>query len=314
MDGHANKTKTAAENWLKVSIHHPPAAADALTSTLFDEGAQGLWEDRPDSNGRLVTRAGFEVGRAGHLKSVLPELLAGLAEAFEYDPAEFEFSIELEENQDWAEKWKEGLEPFIAGPSLAVAPSWWPENDLPEAGTVLRLDPGLAFGSGHHATTFLCLRLLTELAPEARRILDVGSGSGILSLAAAALNHKAEIFGIDNDSTTIAVADENAEINRLAGRIRFSDDELSALTPPFDLIVANITLMPLLELAPAISALSETGGRLVLSGLLDTQVDEAAQAYKNLGWGLKRRLGRDEWAALALTKGGEPLQVERETV
>ena len=294
--------KADSLNWLKATIHHPPAASEAAGALLFDEGAKGVWEDLPDERGRAVTRSGFETADRERLETALPEIVARLAEAFNYDGGEFSYDLTLEENHDWAEKWKEGLEPIVVDNRLALAPTWWPEDDLPRADLVLRLDPGLAFGSGHHATTFLCLKFITELAPKARRVLDVGAGSGVLSLAAAALNPTAEVMGVDNDLDTIEVAVDNAAANGLSGRAIFSGQCLDELPGTFDFIVANITLGPLTELAGSISARAADGGRLVLSGLLETQVPEAVEIYERLGWGTHRRLGRDEWAALLLVK------------
>ena len=299
-------------NWLKATVHHPPVVSEALGGLLFDEGAQGVWEDQPDAEGRLVSRAGFNPEDRERLAKALPVIIDRLAEAFGLPSENFEFRLELEETHDWAEKWKEGLTPITIGSSLALAPTWWPENDLPQADIVLRLDPGLAFGSGHHATTFLCLTLLAGLSPTARRILDIGAGSGILSLASAALNRTAEIAGVDNDPDTIEVARENAEQNSLATRINFSGRNLAELPTGYDLVVANITLGPLVELAPAITRLAAPGGRLILSGLLDSQVDETTGVYSALGWGLQRRLGRDEWAALVFIKDASPVKVQRE--
>ena len=304
--------KADSLNWLRATIHHPAAAAEAAGALLFDEGAQGVWEDQPDDQGRAVTRGGFAPADRERLERALPEIVRRLAAAFEIDPAEFSHSLTLEENHDWAEKWKEGLTPIVVDQRLALAPTWWPADDLPAAERVLRLDPGLAFGSGHHATTFLCLKFIAELAPSARRVLDVGSGSGILSLAAAALSASAEVVGVDNDPDTIEVARDNAALNGLAGRLAFSGRTLDQLPGDFDFIVANITLGPLTELAGAISAKAPDGGRLVLSGLLETQAAEAVDVYEGLGWGLVRRLGRDEWAALLLIKGESPQAMVRE--
>jgi ribosomal protein L11 methyltransferase len=286
-------------------LHHPPAAAEAVSGLLFEAGASGLWEDRPDGRGRLVTRAGFPPEDRERLAALGPDLMARLAEAFGLDRGDFDFSLELEEGRDWAEKWKEGLSPILVSPALAVAPTWWPESDLPAAAVVLRLDPGLAFGSGHHATTRLCLKLLADLAPRAARILDVGFGSGILALAAAALNPAAEVCGVDNDPTAPAVAEANAALNGLAGRIDFIPATPAGLEgqAAFDLIAANLTLAPLLELAPVLTGWAGPAGRLILSGLLDTQVPQAAAAYEALGWTLERRLRLEEWAALLLSLG-----------
>jgi len=294
----------AAGPWLKATLRHPPLAAEAVGALLFEAGAAGLWEDRPDELGRLVIRAGFAPEDRERLAALGPAWLNRLASAFGLDLADFEFGLELEEGQDWAEKWKEGLEPVLVSQGLAVAPTWWPESGLPAAAVALRLDPGLAFGSGHHATTRLCLELLAGLAPGASRILDVGFGSGILALAAAALNPAAEIVGVDIDPAALEVAEANAALNNLSGRINFmvmdmleAGADLKGLA--FDLITANLTLAPLLELAPRLTALAGLAGRLILSGLLDSQAAEAAAAYEPLGWILEAGPRREEWAALA---------------
>lgn len=289
-------------NWLKVVFHHPPITAEAVSELLFEAGAQGLWEDPPDGRGRLVTLAGFGPDDGQRLDSLLPEVAARLSEAFDLAADEFEFSLVLEEDHDWAEKWKEGLTPFVAGPRLAVAPTWWPDADLPDREVVLRIDPGLAFGSGHHATTFMCLACLSELASSARRILDVGAGSGILSLACAALNPRAEIIGVDNDPDTVEVARDNAEANGLAERVDFSARPLDQLSPPFDLIVANITSNPLMELAPAISALAGPVARLVLSGLPESQAPEVYEVYQGLGWMGGETSRQDGWEARVFSR------------
>ena len=298
-------------NWFKVTIHHPPVAGEAVSAVLFEEGASGVWEDQPDDRGRQVTRAGFPQETASRLETHLPKIMGRLVTIFESSPDDFELIMAMEKNHDWAEKWKEGLSPITVNNKLAIAPTWWPDNDLPKAESILRIDPGLAFGSGHHASTFMCLSLLCEEAPGAKRILDVGAGSGILSLAAAVLSPSAEIFGVDNDLDTIAVAAENAGDNHLSGRIDFSGRELASFQTGFDLIVANITLGPLKELAPEISRLAEDGTGLILSGLLETQVEEISRLYADLGWGLKRHLGRDEWAGLLFVKGSGKADVRR---
>lgn len=289
-------------NWLKVIFHAPPITSEAVSELLFQAGAKGLWEDAPDDRGRLVLMAGFAVEDGAGLADLLPGLAERLAEAFDLVVEEFAFRLELEENHDWAEKWKEGLAPFTAGPRLAVAPTWWPEEDLPDREVVLRIDPGLAFGSGHHATTFMCLTFLSELAPAAGRILDVGAGSGILALACAALNPGAEIIGVDNDPETVEVAAGNAAANGLTGRVDFSDRPLDRLRPPFDLIVANITSGPLMELAPGLTGLAGPGALLVLSGLPESQAPEVYEVYGLLGWqgGEIKRL--DGWEARVFSR------------
>lgn len=294
-------TATTLQPWLKVTVHHPVVTAEAVSQLLFDEGAEGVWEDQPDGLGRTVTRSGFSPDHLLRLEVALPALIERVSKAFTLPEAEFEYNLELEENFDWAEKWKEGLEPVSLGPHLAVAPTWWPSENLPRAEVVLRLDPGLAFGSGHHASTCLCLDYLIELAPGARSILDVGFGSGILALAAAALNPEAKVQGLDNDPNTLTVARENAQQNNLLDRVSFTT-ELKELSPPFDLLAANITLGVLEELAPVLTSLGADDSLLILSGLLTTQVEEISGIYGALGWKLKQHRNREEWSGLLLAR------------
>lgn len=287
------------KDWLRLTLHHPPLAAEGVSAALFAEGATTLWEDAPDTLGRVVTVAGFDVARQGDLAARLPGLVANVAASFGLAAADFDFALNVEADQNWAETWKEGLTPIAVGPQLAVAPTWWPDDDLPRAEHILRLDPGMAFGSGRHATTFLCLSLLAPQAPRCRAMLDVGAGSGILALSVALLNPAATVVGVDNDPETVPVARENGARNGLTGPV-FTDRPLAGVEGAFDLIAANITLNPLLELAGAITAKAAPGARLVLSGLLETQAAEAWAAYEKLGWQPVEHLRRDEWAALSL--------------
>ncbi len=297
---------TTVSDWLKLSLHHPPITSEAVSELLFSLGALSLWEDAPDDLGRLVTRAGFSLDLAEELKDKFPLSLAFLAQAFELEISEFSYDFAVESDRNWAEKWKEGLAPVVINQRLALAPTWWNEGDLPKAEVVLRLDPGLAFGSGHHHSTQMALKFLADLDLAGAFVLDVGAGSGILSLAAAAMNPEAKILGVDQDQDTIAVAWENAATNGFSAeteRLRFSGQDLPELTGPYDLILANITLDVLSFLAPGITKLAACGSLLILSGLLTSQVTECAEIYSALGWEVQRELNQDEWASLLLRKG-----------
>ena len=172
---------------------------------------------------------------------------------------------------------------------------------MPEAGEVLlTIDPGMAFGSGTHETTTLCLLALEELMAQkkAARLLDVGTGSGILAIAAA-LWGAADILGLDNDPEAVRVASENAALNGFGPQhLHFSLTPVEEITQTYPLVVANILSGILIELAPALAGRVEAGGTLVLSGILATQGDEVRAAYEALGLGEVRREARGEWLAL----------------
>lgn len=173
----------------------------------------------------------------------------------------------------------------------------------------VEVDAGEAFGSGHNATTVLCLEALDALARRRplARVLDLGCGSGVLAIAAARAAPAARIIATDNDPIAVAIAEENARRNRVRWRVRvleasgFCRRELRC-AQPFDLALANILPGPLVALAPALRRAIRSGGVAVLSGLLDHQAREVAAAYGSAGFRLLRRLQRAGWTALMVER------------
>jgi ribosomal protein L11 methyltransferase len=297
------------EEWLSATLTIPPNASEAVSFQLFELGARAIWEDYPAGDGRLVFKASFPKEDAMRLMVTLPQVLSGVSNNLELPLSSFGVAIELLPIEDYSEAFKEQQIPILVSSSLVISPTFWTGdlashfglegNNLPP---VLKMDPGAAFGSGRHPTTFLSLKILSSLkesghAPE--RILDIGAGSGILALSSALLFPEAEITGIDNDPDTIPVAINNRNLNNLA-KVDFSDKDLSALSPGFSIILANLTLNPLVKLAPEITRLSAPNTILVLSGIIDSQARETAEAYRKEGWKWNSHLGQGEWSALSL--------------
>jgi ribosomal protein L11 methyltransferase len=173
----------------------------------------------------------------------------------------------------------------------------------------LEIEAGEAFGSGHNATTALCLEALDWVAHQRRlrRVLDLGCGSGVLAIAAARVAPAARILAVDNDPVAVAIAKENARLNRVGGRVRVlagSGLEHPTLrqAKPFDAVLANILPRPLIDLAPALRRAIGRGGAAILSGLLDHQAPEVAATWRANGFRLLRRLQRGAWTALVLVK------------
>ena len=160
----------------------------------------------------------------------------------------------------------------------------------------------MAFGTGHHATTALCLDRISALHEAGRlngqtRFLDLGTGSGILGIGCAKLG--ASGVGIDNDPIALENAEENVQINGVADNMRLQLGSIDAATDgPYDLVVANILAEPLIQMAPQIKAQVAPGGVLLLSGILTTQAEKVAEAYKSLGMGAPESRVDGEWAAL----------------
>jgi ribosomal protein L11 methyltransferase len=173
----------------------------------------------------------------------------------------------------------------------------------------VEIEAGEAFGSGHNATTALCLEALDDRARRRplRRVLDLGCGSGVLAIAAARVAPAARVLATDNDPVAVTIARENARLNRMAGRVRALeaiglDHPALRHGPPFDLVLANILPGPLIDLAPALRRRVGQGGAAVLSGLLDHQAHEVAAAWRASGFRLVRRLRRAGWTALVVVK------------
>ena len=187
-------------------------------------------------------------------------------------------------DEDWKFSYRKHFKVEVISPRLVVRPPW--EAVTPAPGqNVLTLDPGIAFGTGQHPTTRACLDAIDALAVEdaARTFLDVGCGSGILSIAAA-LEGFRTVRGFDNDPDAVRNANENAEANGLGAL--FADGDLSApgVAAPADVVAANVLAPVLVRFAREVGSLVNPGGRLILSGILDEQYDEVRAAYEALGF------------------------------
>ncbi|MDH3646287.1 MAG: 50S ribosomal protein L11 methyltransferase [Gammaproteobacteria bacterium] len=179
------------------------------------------------------------------------------------------------EDREWARAWLDEFEPMFFGHGLWVCPHGQTPS---EAQCVVHLDPGLAFGTGRHATTALCLKWLAGTALRGRTVLDYGCGSGILGLAAAALGAK-RVYALDIDDQALIATRDNASNNGLAAQFMVVRPE-DYCSEPVDIAIANILARPLISLAGTLAAAVKAGGTVVLSGILDDQADQVRQAYE----------------------------------
>ncbi|HVF43400.1 MAG TPA: 50S ribosomal protein L11 methyltransferase [Pyrinomonadaceae bacterium] len=182
------------------------------------------------------------------------------------------------EGRDWLAEWKSGWRPVYVG-RFVVAPPW---SELEEPGErlVIRVEPGMAFGTGTHETTRLCLAAI-EKHFRGGSFLDVGTGTGILAIGAAMLAPAARVEACDTDALAVSVAEENARLNGVAERIGFRVGSVDDSTPSADVVCANLTADVILPLLPALTA--ATCGRLILSGILDTQDEQVRARLLELG-------------------------------
>jgi ribosomal protein L11 methyltransferase len=200
------------------------------------------------------------------------------------------------QERDWANAWKDHYHFFALSPRLAVCPSW--ETCTPKPGqSVIRLDPGMAFGSGTHETTRLCLSLMELFLKPEHSVLDIGCGSGILSIAAALLGAN-RVVGVDIDPIAVRTARENAANNSV--RATFIEGDLNAGLPgPFDLVCANIVADVIIRLAPDIPALLAPKGVCILSGIIAQRAPDVLQAL--LATGLMPAITRETGGWIAFS-------------
>lgn len=196
-------------------------------------------------------------------------------------------------HRDWTAEWRKGLEPVTVG-DVTVAPPWR-RDDVPATGHGLVIEPGQAFGTGHHETTAACLGALQELDVRAKRVLDVGTGSGVLALAAALLG-AAEVVAVDVDPVAVATARANARLNGLSVDVRHGSLP-AAGNRPFDVVTANLDTVTLTGLADGLAATLADGGTLVASGIGAGCQDPVAAALADVGLLVTPRPGR-EWVLL----------------
>ena len=205
-----------------------------------------------------------------------------------------EYRVERLADRDWELEWRNRYEPIDCGHGLWICPDGF---TVPEAqATVVRMQPGLAFGSGTHPTTALCLRWIAERDLRGAQVVDFGCGSGILGIAA--LRRGAErVCAIDHEPQALSAAAENATRNQVGDRLT-AFNSLDGLGNDFDVLLANVLMNPLVELVKPLASLLRADGKLVLSGLLDTQVDAVWAVYQP--WFAEPQVeSRDGWARLS---------------
>ncbi|MCB2191875.1 MAG: 50S ribosomal protein L11 methyltransferase [Deltaproteobacteria bacterium] len=287
--------------WLEVNLRAPApqaeAAADFLTS-LTGYGVQLI--DEPGSPGLMTVRAFLQAGAELPAQKALLERYAdSLAQEAGEGPVEVSFSDLPEE--DWAGAWKAYFHPRLVSRRLIVAPPW--EKATPQQGQmVVIIDPGQAFGTGQHQSTQLVLRRIERLAGRGRlpeRVLDVGCGSGILSLACLLFGSK-QAVGIDIDPEAVKATHANAERNGLSRGITAETTPLEQISESFSLVMANMISRELTELAEPLAKHVAPGGELVISGILVDQIQDMTALFAAHGLQVLEQDTLGGWASLVL--------------
>lgn len=272
-------------NWLQLTFPCERERVDLLSGALLEQGAVAVTvQALADDDAVLEPHPGeVRLWRAGRLQALLPvdmdltALRSWLAQTLEA-AERAGLDIAFVGADDWQNRWRQHAVTARFGEHLWLLPRDGEAPAAPDA-VVMRLDPGLAFGSGSHPSTALCLERLASRPPAGLRVLDFGTGSGVLAIAAALLGAR-EVVAVDHDPQSLVAVQDNAAYNRVAGRIRVRAPEALADDEHFDLVLANILANPLVQLAPRLAAhVARPGGELVLAGLTAGQSGQVTAAY-----------------------------------
>ena len=283
------RMKTAEEpkrTWRVVEIRVEREQAELASWLFMHMGANGV-EEQASDGGATTFHATFE-------ESALPDgdLTAVYAALDEYGLAKSLGSLKVSQimEEDWLAKWKEGFEPFPVGEKLVVCPAWLADSLSAEqisGRKVILIEPGLAFGTGFHATTRFCLLALERYVYDAQLIFDIGTGSGILAVGAALLNPSVRIIAVETDPLACRVARENFELNNVADRIELLEGSTELLKPRFnrdaDLILSNLTYEDNSALLADYVALAKTKAHAVFAGIISGKFDLMRKALAEHG-------------------------------
>jgi ribosomal protein L11 methyltransferase len=315
-------------NWVEIEVFTTTAGIEAVTGSLLGLGINGFvikdpedfreflenkeqnWDYIDDGlmelqHGETVTTAYLPENAQGldYLEGVKAELKALRERDSEGQFGRLEYELKNVREEDWANNWKKYFKPLCVGEKILIKPSWEevPEN---ETRTILEIDPAASFGTGQHNTTQLCLELIEENLVQGDRILDLGCGSGILSIAALLLGADSA-FAVDIDANSVKIALENAGKNNIpeerytarCGNV-IDDEALRAeIGSGYDMVCANIVADVLLGMAPIFGGFLKDSGRLVISGIIDSRKDEVLDAVKAQGFELVTVRVKDDWTA-----------------
>lgn len=300
------KNNMSENRWLKLTIATDPALVEPIGDYLVGVIDAGVETGAPDeANYGIVTgyvqKANLSDEEIGSIVAQVTAYLAELAKVFTVPRPELTWTMIAEE--DWGTSWKQYFKPFAIARGLVIAPTW--EEYRSSAGEmVIVMDPGMAFGTGHHATTSLSLEFLQKslAGRTGLRVLDVGTGTGILGMAAALFGAE-KVLGIDNDPEAVTAAAENVRRNGLQDRMEVSRAPLASVTGCYEIVVANIVHDVLIAMADDLVRLTAAGGTLILSGILaGEQVENIVRVFSGRGFTPVERAARREWAALKFDK------------
>lgn len=279
-------------SYYEFSFTVDPDAADALTRLLVDRGCLGVYEHAPHLVAYFPDSIGIDEIRHRIEDAMIALKNSGLPSDVSYDHTYLS-------ERDWNETWKKKFQPIDVGETLSIVPPW---ETAPEGRVAIIVDPGMAFGTGHHETTRFCLATIERLSLQTAhgRFCDIGTGTGILAIAARKLGF-AESTGVDIDPLAIDAAQRNVILNEL-DHVTIHEGSVEKTDGPFDLIAANLLSEILKSLAPEIVARMKPHSLALLSGIMVGQEDEVIETFTSLGTTVEEKLIDGRWVSLVIRR------------
>ena len=300
------KNEKCEMKWVSLSVWSPPAMQEALANFLVEQTERGV-----QLEGEWVTAFCHEGLEVQVCLQKLIHYYRGLQEMYSNLP-ELKVAQKVLPDEDWSETWKSFFMPFVIGEKIVIKPSWEPYEPKP-AQVLIEIDPGRAFGTGKHPSTALCLKILAFIlsgSPGKKidsiaSVLDVGTGSGILGIAAARLGAR-RVLGLDIDPEVLKTAEANLRRNGVEGIMSVSNLPLHQLKETYDLVIANLTAPIIQQMAASLSRSVSLHGWLVLSGLLNEEMEEVVKSFQAYYFEPVDSWAMDEWRAILFRrKDGE---------
>lgn len=305
-------------SWLELSVRVREGSKDPASGVFWALGAQGVQEDHEglhfdDGDGPLIAQGAWELGEIVNPGShvLLKAFFEGIEDADALkaragaalsDLAEVEpVTTRQIANEDWSQAWKARWTTVQLTDRLRVVPSWEERPELPPGQHAILMDPGMAFGTGTHSTTQGCLVLAERWLTGGERVLDVGTGTGILAFGALLLG-ASEAVGVDTEAEAVAAAGDNASLNGLADRFTVHRGSVEQDERAFELVFGNLLAPLLVRLARPLTARVGDGGTLIVSGLLHRQEAEVVAAMAEQGFAVVDTWRSAEWSALRLER------------
>jgi len=308
-------TEKEPEKWLKVEITAPSELMDALGNFLEETGAQGVYSesiippgvnDFPEPVGdEEVIKAFFPVDvRSDKRVAAIRNYLKSLEEIFpDFKPSGM--VTETITDPDWGEQWKKYFKPIRVCKNIVVKPTW--ERYTPDSRDIIvEIDPGMAFGTGQHASTRLCMDAIEDIMLKDRsvtewKVLDVGCGTGILGITAAKMGAR-DVICVDNDPKATQIAAENARINKVEEYLRILNKDAASISDSRNLIIANLTSKLLIKIHALLASLLAPEGYLIISGIIEPDMPVIEEHFCVLPLFRHNVLKEKEWVCYVLKK------------